>query len=86
VGNKSSFDGNTGSIMKRFDAIALHKALDEQRERRDMSWGDVSKEVGVSASTLRRTKEGGRMEVDGMLAMVYWLNEKVETFVIETRC
>ena len=70
--------------MKRFDAKALHKALDEQRKRRDMSWADVSKEIGVSSSTLRRTKDGGRMEVDGMLAMVNWLNEKVETFVIET--
>jgi ribosome-binding protein aMBF1 (putative translation factor) len=60
------------------------KAFDEQRKRRDMSWADVSKEIGVSASTLRRTNEGGRMEVDGMLAMVYWLNEKVETFVVET--
>ena len=72
--------------MKRFDAKALHKALDKQRKQRDMSWTDLSKEIGVSASTLRRTKDGGRMEVDGMLAMVYWLNEKVETFVIETPC
>lgn len=70
--------------MKRFDTKALHKALDEQRLSRDMSWADVAKEIGVSASTLRRTNEGGRMEVAGMLAMVYWLNEKVETFVIET--
>ena len=70
--------------MKRFDAKALHNALDEQRKRRDMSWTDVSNEIGVSASTLRRTKGGGRLEVDGMLAMVDWLNEKVETFVIET--
>jgi transcriptional regulator with XRE-family HTH domain len=76
--------------MKRFDSKALHKALDEQRQRRDLSWAEVSKEIGVSASTLRRTNQGGRMEVDGMLAMVYWLNEKVETFVVEiqgnTKC
>ena len=70
--------------MRRFDAKALHKALDEQRKRRDMSWNDVSKEIGVSASTLRRTEKGGRMEVDGMIAMVYWLDEKVETFKRET--
>ena len=70
--------------MRRFDAKALHEALDEQRKRRDMSWTDLSKEIGVSASTLRRTKDGGRMEVDGMIAMVYWLNEKVETFIRET--
>ena len=70
--------------MRRFDAKALHKALDDQRIRRDMSWSEVSKEIGVSASTLRRTKDGGRMEVDGMIAMVDWLGEKVETFLRET--
>jgi DNA-directed RNA polymerase specialized sigma24 family protein len=69
--------------MKRFDAKALHRALDEQRKRRELSWEDISKEIGVSTSTLRSTKEGGRMEVDGMLAMVYWLNEKVETLVVD---
>lgn len=70
--------------MKRFDARALHQALDEQRKRRGLSWAELSNEIGVSASTLRRTKDGGRMEVDGMIAMVYWLGEKVETFVRET--
>lgn len=49
-----------------------------------MSWNDVSAEIGVGASTLRRTKDGGRLEVDGMIAMVCWLDEKVETFIKET--
>lgn len=49
-----------------------------------MSWNDVSNEIGVSASTMQRTKLGGRMEVDGMIAMVDWLGEQVETFVRET--
>lgn len=70
--------------MKRFDAKALHQALDEERSRRGMTWTEISKEIGVSASTLRRTKDGGRMEVDGMIAMVCWLGEKVETFIRET--
>ena len=70
--------------MRRFDSRALYQALDEQRSRRNMSWADVSREIGVSASTLRRIKNGGRMEVDGMIAMVDWLGEKVETFVRET--
>ena len=69
--------------MKRFDAEALYRALDQQRRDRGMTWADVSREIGVSASTITRTRKGGRMEVDGMLAMVYWLDEKVETFVRE---
>ncbi len=69
--------------MKRFDSNALYQALDQQREDRGMTWADISREIGVSSSTLRRTREGGRMEVDGMIAMVDWLGEKVESFVKE---
>jgi len=35
-------------------------------------------------ATIQRAKAGGRMELDGMLAMVHWLGVKVETFVRET--
>ena len=64
----------------RFDAQALYAALDAQRRARGVSWQQVALEVGVSASTLTRTKRGGRMEVDGMLAMVRWLGRTVESF------
>lgn len=64
----------------RFNARALYAALDAQRREREMSWQAVSFEVGVSPSTLTRTKLGGRMEVDGMLAMVRWLGRTVESF------
>ncbi len=69
--------------MRRFDAKSLHDALDEQRRSRDMTWTDLAREIHVSASTIRRTREGGRMEVDGMLAMVGWLGRPVEDFVRE---
>ncbi len=64
----------------RFNAAALYEALDAQRRARSMSWACVAAEVGVSASTLTRTKLGGRMEVDGMLAMVRWLGRSAESF------
>jgi len=70
--------------MKRFDPKALYQALDEKRESRDLSWREVSAEIGVSVSTITRTRTGGRMEVDGMLAMVAWLGVPVETFVHES--
>lgn len=69
--------------MRRFDSRSLHDALDKQRRDRHMSWAELAKEIGVSASTVRRTREGGQMEVDGMLAMVGWLGRPVEDFVRE---
>ena len=64
----------------RFDPQALYAALDNQRQARAMSWRQVASEIGVSASTLTRTRQGGRMEVDGMLAMVRWLGRSAESF------
>jgi transcriptional regulator with XRE-family HTH domain len=68
----------------RFDARALYEALDEQRRSRGMSWQEVAREIGVSASTLIRTRRGGRMEADGMLAMVRWLGRTAESFTRKT--
>jgi len=71
--------------LPRFDAKALHAALDRQRTERGLSWSDVAKATGVSVATLTRTREGRRLEVDGMLAMVAWLGVPVERFVREGR-
>ena len=65
----------------RFNAAALYKAMDAQRRSRGLSWAQVGAELGISSSTLTRTKLGGRMEVDGMLAMVRWVGRTVESFV-----
>ncbi len=70
--------------MRRFDAKALYAALDRQRLARGLSWQQVGAETGVSPATITRTRTGGRLEVDGMLAMVGWLGVPVETFVRET--
>jgi len=65
----------------RFDAIALHAALDRQRVARALAWAQVARETGVSAATISRLRAGGRLEVDGMLALVAWLGRPVEDFV-----
>lgn len=70
--------------MRRFDARALYDALDAQRKARALSWREVAAEIGVSVATISRTQQGGRMEVDGMLAMVGWLGVPVERFVRES--
>lgn len=71
--------------MKRFDSQALYAALDKQRQERGISWQELSRAIGVSASTIARTRVGSRLEVDGMLAMVTWLGRPVEDFVKEGR-
>jgi transcriptional regulator with XRE-family HTH domain len=71
--------------MVRFDSKALYAALDAQRGARGMTWIQVAAATGVSATTITRTRAGGRLEVDGMLAMVRWLGVPVETFVRESR-
>ena len=70
--------------MIRFDARALYEALDAQRAARGLTWSDVARETGVAAATLKRTRDGGRLEVDGMLAMVAWLGRSVESFTRKT--
>jgi len=67
--------------MLRFDTSALFYALEAERQQRKMTWKQVAVEIGVSESTILKTRRGGRMEVDGMLQMVNWLNVPVETFV-----
>jgi transcriptional regulator with XRE-family HTH domain len=67
--------------MLRFDSQALYAALDAKRTSLGMTWAQVASEIGLSAATIARTRTGGRMEVDGMLAMVGWLKVPVETFV-----
>ena len=70
--------------MLRFDSAALYAALDRQRAARRLTWSQVAAETGLSAATVKRTKEGGRMEVDGMLALVTWLGVPIQTFVRHT--
>ena len=70
--------------MRRFDSAALHAALDAKRCAEGLTWTDVANATRVSAGTIARLKVGGRLEVDGMLAMVGWLGVAVETFVRES--
>jgi len=71
--------------VRRFDSKALHAALDQRRTARGISWAQVAKETGGSAATIARLRDGGRLEVDGMLAMVGWLGVAVESLVREAK-
>ncbi|HYV95881.1 MAG TPA: helix-turn-helix domain-containing protein [Gemmatimonadaceae bacterium] len=72
------------TLTRRFDAAALYDAMDAKRQAERLTWAAVATRIGVSSGTITRLRSGGRMEVDGMLAMVGWLGVPVETFVRET--
>ena len=64
----------------RFNPRALYEAMDAKRKAENMSWIQVGALLGIAPGTLTRTRQGGRMEVDGMLAMVRWVGRSVESF------
>jgi transcriptional regulator with XRE-family HTH domain len=66
-----------------FDFEDLYNALDNRRTSKGKSWEDVAVETGVAAATLKRTRQGGKMETDGILAMVRWLGETPEGYIPE---
>jgi hypothetical protein len=41
-----------------------------------VSWSALGQEIGVAAATMQRLRQGGRMEVDGLLALVGWLGRR----------
>jgi hypothetical protein len=65
----------------RFDVQALYAALDAERTARGLTWSDMQSEIGVSASTMKRMANGGRMELDGVMFMLQWLGRPAEEFL-----
>src|SRR5258708_16544362 len=63
------------------DVEALYGALDPRRKSKKLSWRDVSKEAGVSPSTLTRMAQGKRPDVDGFAALIAWLGVPADQFL-----
>lgn len=55
-----------------FDSDRFYSALDAARAARDLSWRDVARESGVSASSLTRIGQGKRPDVDSLTALCAW--------------
>lgn len=65
----------------KFDAEAFYIALDSQRQSKKITWKQVAKESGVSASTLTRMAQGKRPDVDTMAALATWSGLSTDLFV-----
>lgn len=66
---------------QRFDLQMLHAAIQAEREQRGLTWSALSRQVGVSASTIRRYGNANDAEADGVLAMIRWLGTNPEDYI-----
>lgn len=58
----------------RWDASAIHAALDDARQSRDMTWAKLAAEIGGhNADGLKRLKEGGRVGFPRVMRILRWL-------------
>jgi hypothetical protein len=71
-----------GSRVRRLDFEGLYAALDGKRCARGMTWTGVAEEICVALTILDRTRQVGRMETDGIPAMMHWLGQAPESFIL----
>lgn len=64
------------------DVRSLHAALDKARESAGLSWRQLSKEIGVSASTISRMANNLKPDVAAFAAMTTWLKMPAEDFYV----
>jgi hypothetical protein len=64
----------------RWDAKALHAALNTQREARGMTWKELGREIGFTPAQLTNLSKGGRVGFPGVMRLVLWLGQPASTF------
>lgn len=64
------------------DVRSLYEALDKARQPKGLSWRQLAKEIGVSASTISRMANGLKPDVLAFAAMTTWLRMPAETFYV----
>jgi hypothetical protein len=70
----------------RFDAAAIYRALDAEREDRQWTWQKLSATIGgVSPSMLRHLADGGRVSVPSIMRVIAWLDRPVADFIKPSR-
>ena len=63
------------------DIPALYVALDARRNREEMSWRELAKELNLSPSVFTRLAQGRQPEVSSYARMTNWLGVSMDDFV-----
>src|ERR1700680_928932 len=58
--------------MQTFDSVGFYKALLATVKQRGVTWKDVSRATGVSATTLTRMGQGRQPDAQGQAALAAW--------------
>lgn len=64
------------------DVRSLYAALDAARQQKGLSWRQLAKDIGVSASTISRMANGLKPDVTAFAAMTTWLRMSAESFYV----
>jgi hypothetical protein len=65
----------------RFDARAIHAALDARRSEKSMTWAEVGREIGsFTPSGLTRLANGGRLAFPHVMRIFAWLDRPAASF------
>jgi transcriptional regulator with XRE-family HTH domain len=65
-----------------FDAEGFFAVLDSHRIERGLTWRQVAKDAGISASTLTRMAQGKRPDVDSLASLLAWSGESADGFIL----
>ncbi len=67
-------------VVKQIDITALLAALDTHRVTQGLSWREVARSTGISASTFSRMASGHYPDLDGYAICCRWLGVSLDTF------
>jgi transcriptional regulator with XRE-family HTH domain len=65
-----------------FNEEAFFRAVDHQRSTEGITWRELGRRLGLSASTFSRLSRGRRPDVDTFVKLLAWLDMPAETFTI----
>ena len=69
------------ATTKGFNNQAFYRALAQSVDEKDLTWKEVSKSTGVSASTLTRMAQGKKPDASSLAALSAWSGLNPGSFV-----
>jgi len=71
-------------VSVRFDETAFYRAVDDRRAAEQLTWRELGRKLGLSASTFSRLSRGHRPDVETFVRLLVWLNMPAAAFLTRT--